>query len=295
MDIFTIIPIVSVIVGVIIVVTIVIAIVTKPKEGFVSTTQGGRLSETGAIRGPNIITDGTINRPWSEMVDQLNKTGYTDDGKQMLGATVGDNFDGIFKNQLDIIDITKRATDGVFDKKDLGEISGKISSAANNASHNIYTRGGAMPVKMYIAKNEIRGVIESKYLPERDRDRKLAAVDTIVHVQGFDDVNVENIGQSFINTKMSSASNNKKKTRISSAAGATGGGGRFTKNVGLESARSANFDAIQKHIKVRDGQINIVKNIDADGQEEIVTTPLKNTSTKINEKVALGNELIENS
>lgn len=267
----------------------------KPKEGFISTPQGGRLSETGAIRGPNIITDGTTNRPWDEMANEISKTGYTNDGKQMLGVSQGNNFDTLLQNQIDIIDITKRASDGMFDPKDLGEISGKIASAANNNSHNIYSRGGTIPTKMIIAKNEIRGVIESKYLPERDKNRKLAAVDTVIHHKGFD-VNIERLGENLLDTHFSNSSNNKRKTRVPTAAGATGGGGmRVSKALkdDIENERSANFDAVNEHVKMQGDRIAIVKDIDSDGNKEIITTGLEEESSPIHNKLIIGSEPVK--
>jgi len=117
----------------------------KTTETFVATTQGGRMSETGAIRGPNIITDGMTNRPWNEMVDEINKTGYTNDGKAMLGATQGKGFDSLLQNQLEINDISKRASDGMYTQQDLGEISNKIAGSAGNNAYNVYHRGGTIP------------------------------------------------------------------------------------------------------------------------------------------------------
>jgi hypothetical protein len=280
----------SICLAAVIIIVLFLVIKNRKKEGFVSTTQGGRISETGAIRGPSIITDGMTDRPWDEMADEVNKTGYTNDGKQMLGVSQGDNFDSLFQNQLDIIDITKRASDGMFNTRDLGEISGKIASSANNNSHNIYSRGGTIPVKMIIAKNEIRGVIESKYLPERDKNRKLAAVDTIVHHKGFD-INIERLGENLLDTHFSNSSSNKRKSRVPTAAGATGGGGgRFGKETEIETARSANFDAVNDNIKMQGDRIAIVKDVDSEGNREIVTTGIEGEAPPIHDKLALGSQ-----
>ena len=119
--------------------------------------------------------------------------------------------------------------------ENLDLISRKIGSNQNNANNNIYTRAGARPTKMIIEPNGMRGVIDAKYLPDRDKNYQIATVGTVIPVQGYD-VNIERLGEYLIDTHFSQISKNGKHKRIPTAAGAIGGGARMNQESEL------NFD-----------------------------------------------------
>lgn len=216
-------------IGSLLALVVIIGCITKmsgnKKEGFLLTSQGAYIDPaTNAMKGPGIMTNGMTRRPMNEMWNEVGKTGFTSDKPISLGVGPGNGFDKPYSNQLAINDIT-RGTDGTnYQSLDnLDEISKKIGSNQNNANNNLYTRAGSKPTKMIIEPNGIRGVIDAKYLPDRDKNYQIATVNTVVPVQGYD-VNVERLGEYLIDTHFSQVSQNGKHVRIPTAAGAVGGG-----------------------------------------------------------------------
>jgi len=275
--------IVTCIVGAIIILAIIIIIVIcvnkskkKNKEGFFTTTQGAYIDPvTGVMKGVNLMTDGMTRLPIDSLKQQIQQSGVSADGKQTLGIVQGNGFDQLYSNQQDINEIDKRATNGMHDYNSLTEINSKIASSANNAANNLYTRGGSIPVKMKIVKGEARGIIDAKYLPERDKNYRIDTVDVVIDVPGFD-VNIERMGEYLADTHFSGISNNKKQKRIPTSAGATGGGGgRFNNKMidTLENTASATIDAVNDNIKIIGNQLAIAKGTEP-GDQEFVTTNL---------------------
>ena len=241
------------------------------KEGFLLTSQGAFIDPTtGAMKGPGIMTNGFTRRNMDDMWNEVGKTGFTSDKPISLGVGAGNGFDKPYENQLAINDITK-GTDGTNYQslENLDEISKKIGSNQNNANNNLYTRAGSRPTKMIIEPNGIRGVIDAKYLPDRDKNYQIATVNTVVPVQGYD-VNIERLGEYLIDTHFSQISRNGKHVRIPTAAGAIGGGDRMnTQQDGLNldngnEGTSVNADALSQAIEV-----NADKLIFKDGDKKI--------------------------
>lgn len=194
---------------------------SEGKEGFILTSQPATVSPvTGAIVGQGIMTNQMTRMPLSELTKQVNSNGFVSDGAISIGVGVGNGFDTLYSNQLDINEIDSRAVGGYQQRSDLSEISEKIASSSNNANNNLFTRAGSTPTKLYIAPNEVRCVIDEKYLPERDKNRQVATVGTVIPTQGYD-LNVERIGEALTDTHFSSFSCNKNRKRIPTAAGAT--------------------------------------------------------------------------
>ena len=248
------------------------------KEGFITTTQGAYIDPaTHALKGPGIMTDGMTRRNISEMWDEVAKTGYTSDRPISLGVGPGNGFDKPYENQLAIGDIT-RGSDGTNYQsiENLDQISKKIGSNQNNANNNLYTRAGSKPTKMIIEPNGIRGVIDAKYLPDRDKNYQIATVNTVVPVQGYD-VNVERLGEYLIDTHFSQISKNGKHTRIPTAAGAVSGEKSLTKAevIGSEDAE-VNSSAINELVQVsadrlilRDGDRKIGVQLEAGARQPL--------------------------
>lgn len=249
----------------------------RRKEGFFATSQNAYIDPiTGAIKGPGIMTDGMTRKPMDKMIDDIRSTGMANDDTPSLGVSVGDGFDKAYQSQLEIDAIDQKAVDGYQQHDALDQISRRIRSSENNFNNNFYNRGGSRPTKMILAPNEIRGVIDAKYLPDRDKNYQIATVNTAVPVAGYD-VAVERLGEYLVGTHFSKVSHNAKtrsggKKRIPTAAGATGGGARVnTKDTEIDAGESANADAVNQTISV-EGDKAIVEN-----NGDNVAIPLEST------------------
>lgn len=253
------------------------------KEGFLLTADGAHIDKTtGAMKGTRLMTDGMTRKPIPKMWDEVNKTGYTSDGTISLGVGPGNGFDKPYENQLVINDLGKNNDGTNYQSlENLDLISRKIGSNQNNANNNIYTRAGSKPTKMIIEPNGMRGVIDAKYLPDRDKNYQIATVGTIIPVQGYD-VNVERIGEYLIDTHFSQISKNGKHKRIPTAAGAIGGGSRMNKdeklnfdNGDIDDAININSKAISDTLEVsndklifKDGDKKIGVALDSDASSQ---------------------------
>lgn len=232
---------------------------SKNKEGFLLTSQNAYVSPvTGAIKGPGIMTDGMTRMPLDEITKRVNSNGFVSDGAVSLGVDAGDGFDKVYSNQLDIQEIDDRNVNGYQSIDDLDQISRRIASNSNNANHNMYTRAGSKPTKMVIEQNGIRGVIDEKYLPDRDKNHKIATVQSVIPIQGYD-LNIERIGETLTDTHFSKISKNGKMKRIPTAAGAIGGGGNKMNDQvsGITDEESPNRNALQQSVGINGNNIAI--------------------------------------
>lgn len=231
------------------------------KEGFLLTSQNAFIDgTTGAMKGPGIMTDGMTRRSLQDMWGEVEQTGFTSDKTISLGVGPGNGFDDPYKNHLDIASITSQNTEGNYQSNEnLDAVSRKIASNQSNSANNLYTRAGSKPTKMIIEPNGIRGVIDAKYLPDRDKNYQIATVNCAVPVQGYD-VNIERIGEYLIDTHFSQISKNGKHKRIPTAAGAIGGGARMNNqsdldyNNGDEDA-GINNDALNQILEVSQNKL----------------------------------------
>lgn len=247
------------------------------KEGFLLTTQNAYASPvTGAIKGPGIMTDGMTRMSLDEVSKRVNSNGFVSDGAISLGVGTGNGFDKVYDNQLEIQNIDDRNVGGYQSIDDLDQISRKIASNGNNANNNIFTRAGSKPTKMIIEPNGIRGVIDEKYLPDRDKNHQIATVQTVVPVQGYD-VNIERLGEYLTDTHFSKVSRNGKIKRIPTAAGAVGGGSRMNDQLEDNSmVSSVNKDAIDQSISLNGNNIAIKDAVSGN----TVLAPLDETVTE---------------
>ena len=247
------------------------------KEGFLLTSQNAYVSPvTGAIKGPGIMTDGMTRMNLGDISKRVNSNGFVSDGAISLGVGAGNGFDKVYDNQLEIQSIDDKNVGGYQSINDLDQISRKIASNGNNANNNIFTRAGSKPTKMIIEPNGIRGVIDEKYLPDRDKNHQIATVQTVVPIQGYD-VNVERIGEYLTDTHFSKVSRNGKTKRIPTAAGAVGGGNRMNGNMEDNSMESsANKDAINQSVSLNGNNIAIKDTVSGD----TVLAPLDVSTTE---------------
>ena len=241
---------------------------TKQKEGFLLTSQNAYISPvTGAIKGPGIMTDGMTRMSFDDINKQVAETGFASDGSTSLGVGVGDGFAKVYDSQLEIQKIDDKSTNGYQSFEDLDQISRRIASNNNNSNNNMYTRAGSRPTKMIIENNGIRGVIDEKYLPDRDKNHQIATVQTVVPIQGYD-INIERLGEYLTDTHFSKISRHGKSKRIPTAAGAVGGSGKMVKGdkaiADTEEVTSANQDAISQSIGITGNNIAIKDSVTGD-------------------------------
>lgn len=224
------------------------------KESFVASPNGAYRTSTNSYSGHNLMTNGMMNGSVDQLHSVYDKTGHIYDDEVSLGATPGNGFDKPYENQTAIQDLTAGNDGTNFQSYEtLDAISRKIGSNQNNANNNLYTRAGAKPTKLVIEPNGIRGVIDAKYLPDRDKNYQIATVSTVVPVQGYD-VNVERLGENLIDTHFSQISHNGKRNRIPTAAGAVGGGARVNNKIEgemtIDNDNSATSEAVKNNITV---------------------------------------------
>lgn len=239
------------------------------KEGFVLTSGPATVSPvTGAIVGQGIMTNQMTRMPLVDLTKKVNSNGFVSDGAISIGVSVGNGFDQLYTNQLDIQDIDNKSVNGYQQREDLADISSKIASSSNNANNNLFTRAGSTPTKLYIAPNEVRCVIDEKYLPERDKNRQIATVGTVIPTQGYD-LNIERMGEALLDTHFSSISTNKKHVRKPTAAGATNANSNESPN---REAVNDSIELVGNNIKINDSVAqgkDVV--INTDDQQQMVT------------------------
>lgn len=249
----------------------------RKKESFLLTPQGASIDKTtGAMKGVGLITDGLLSSSnWTDIEKSVieNKSGF--DGSRGIGVGINpDGLDKAYANYQDVLTIEANAENGVRSPDDSKEISKKLA-VANNSQNNLYSRGGGYPTKMILAPNEVRCVIDEKYLPERDRNRQLAVVSTIIHAPGFD-VNTERLGVNLMDTHFSNVSRNSSR-RIPTAAGS--------------SREEPNKLALQQKVQ-NDGNFLKISREGPGGQStEIIAAPVVESSgeEKFSKKYALNN------
>lgn len=189
------------------------------KESFLKSNSPVAFSSTGAIVGNGIMTNQTTRMPMDDVLKQVSDNRSVYDGEPSPGVSVGSGFDNLYSSHLDIQDIDARADNGYQQRTDLSEISQKIASAGSNATNNIFSRAGSQPTKLLLAPNEVRCVVDEKYVSERNRNRQISTVGTVIPTQGYD-LNIDRIGEELTDTHFSSISSNRRRKRIPTAAGA---------------------------------------------------------------------------
>jgi hypothetical protein len=171
---------------------IVIGICSKKyKESFVST--GGReavITPSNAIHGASLMTDSILNGSYSNLTNQINKTGFGTDGPRAMGVTTGAGFDEAYKNQLNINriqDKTGSASGGFQNIADVTEISRNINSTSgNNAKYNLFGRTNQGGVKIRVEPGGVAGVLAENAYPYRDRPKVLrSGLSEIIEIPAY--------------------------------------------------------------------------------------------------------------
>lgn len=243
---------------IIIIVIVMIPSGDKNKEGFFVTPMQAYVSEeTGAIRGPSILTNGILDHPYESVTEMVKKTGYAKDGSVSLGASPGNNFDKPYQNYLSFIETADEAIGGYNQPENLIKQSSYLNTSATSANNNMFTKAHSKPTKMTLNPGEHQGVIDAKYMPYRDRDQQIRKPDSVIEVPGFD-INIERLGVELNEVNSSSGSVNRSR-RIPTSG----------------DTRSPTQAAVGNIISTKNGQLLI-----NDTRGNTITTPLSNSSTE---------------
>ena len=232
------------------------------RERFVVTPNKAVVTPTGAIISNGIQTNQMMRGDVSELAKIVNANGYVAEGQIDPGVVLGQGFEEAYTNQQNIINIGDKAQGGYETQDQLKEITMQITATNNNANQNLFNRAGDRPTKLYLAPNEVRCVIDEKYMSERDKNQQVSVVGTIIPTQGYD-LNIERIGENLLDTHFSAVSCNKNRTRIPTKAGAA-----IINNVTKE-IESPNEDALSSAVDVIGDKITI-NDITGDGKNVAV-------------------------
>jgi hypothetical protein len=247
----------------------------RSKEDFLATPNGAKIDPTtGALKGIGMITDGMLTKNWVDIEKEIYGSGIGFDGKRTIGVTsTDDGLDKAYNNFKELLDIDAQAGNGVRTPEDTKEMSKRLA-VANNAQTNLFTRGANFPTKMILAPNEIRGVIDERYLPERDKNRQLAVVNTIVPIPGFD-ISIDRLGVNLMDTHFSNVSRNSSSgKRIPTASGAAGLG--INKAISQDPEdKSPNEVALQQKVRLEGNNVLLTRGTGSGNSTEIVAAPLE--------------------
>ena len=235
---------------------------STPKETFLVSPNGAQMAETGAIHGLGLQTNQMTRSSMESIVNRVNSNGWVADGTIHPGVGLGNGFQTAYDNQQNIIDIGNKAMGGFETNDQLKQITQQITATNNNANNNLFTRAGDKPTKLYLAPNEVRCIIDEKYMSERDKNRQISSVGTVIPTQGYD-VNVERLGEQLLDTHFSAISLHCNKSRIPTAAGASNTKGND----------SPNMEAIKQIVDVTGNDVTI-KDVPINGDSTNIKTAL---------------------
>jgi len=158
----------------------------KKKEGYTMAPYGATVTPQGAITGPVVYTNHITKLQPNELLEQARSGKLNDQSLMILGAkNNSEQFDKALARQLEIHKIQDKSNNGFQTTEDLKEISKNIAQDAN-AVKGLFCRDGTASAKLFIDKYATVGVINEKYMPNRDRPKQLRAVGTVIVVPGFD-------------------------------------------------------------------------------------------------------------
>ena len=156
------------------------------KEGYTMAPEGVTVTPQGALTGPVVYTNHVTKLQPSELLNQASAGKLNDQSLLVLGAkNNSEQLDKALGRQLKIHEIQDKSNNGFQTVEDLKEISKNIAQDANSI-HGLFTRDGTASTKLFIDKYATVGVINDKYMPNRDRPKTLRAVGTVIVMPGFD-------------------------------------------------------------------------------------------------------------
>lgn len=157
----------------------------EQKDTFTMAPNGVTVTPTGALSGPAIYTNHLTNGDSKQLLAQAEKGVLNDTSCAVIGDMNNiPAFDGAMQKQLKVQEIQSRAKDGFQQVDALKEISTNI--AQDNSIGGVFKRTGMNKEKLVIDKYSTVGVIDQKYMPNRDRPKELRVVGTAICVPGFD-------------------------------------------------------------------------------------------------------------
>lgn len=158
----------------------------EEKEGFTTAPYGATVTPQGAITGPLVYTNQITKLQPDELLKQAETGKLNDQSLMVLGAkNNSEDLNKALERQLKVHEIQDRANNGFQTVESLKEISKNIAQDAN-AIRGMFVRDGTASTKLVIDKYATVGVINDKYMPNRDRSKKLRAVGSVIVMPGFD-------------------------------------------------------------------------------------------------------------
>lgn len=158
-------------------------------EHFFNSADGAFVDDNShAIKGRNLQTDQMLfNRGQSKVLlnDVATDKYYAEPGT--LGASKNTNsFDSLLERQQRIQKLHAKGDGNVMTQNDMKEINKLMLASGNNANFNLFNRAGSANVKFDLDPSGTRGIIDADYLPDRDRNHTISAVNKVVPIPGFD-------------------------------------------------------------------------------------------------------------
>lgn len=132
---------------------------------------------------------------WRTITDRVNKTGRANDGANILGAGPGNEFDDAMKAHIRNAELFDGLSTEYQTPEKLKEINKNINQdMGSTPTNSIYNRGYQTKAKIVDIGDRAVCAMPEKYMPERDRNRKIYKVHQVIGYPGYD-VNIERIGQ----------------------------------------------------------------------------------------------------
>lgn len=151
-----------------------------------------------SLIGQSLYTDMMLENgtTWRTLSDRVNKTGRANDGPNKLGAGPGNEFDGAMKAHIKNTELFDGLSTEYQTPEKLKEINKNINQDMGSTPTNaLYNRGYQTKAKIVdLVGDRAVCAMPEKYMPERDRNRKIYKTNQVIGYPGYD-VNIERIGQ----------------------------------------------------------------------------------------------------
>lgn len=182
-------------------------------EQFLAVDSETRATESGALVGQRIFTDGMIgdDATYDGTSKQIMDGQPVDEGT-VLGGVFRDGFDAAYAHQLATSNLRTDDVSAVRDRSTLQKTSEHISASANNSSACAFSRGGIAKAKTVYQPNAAQGIIPGKYIPDRDKNYQIRSVGSVFQVAPYD-IDTSRIGKEFNESSITFANVGNRKTK----------------------------------------------------------------------------------